>query len=199
VNLEKIPTPEKLYILSVSLTQYLGGYLRKKDFRDFSLVEKSVTSERQSSEETLMRELESKSLSHFPFFFIYIPVINIFFLSAVKGKYATHWKNGFGLSILTVIAFGIFGLSSLIPYLVVFPISFGLGYKERFGYQMPVAYDISHFLGKIWFKMTHLHKKAKELRAKDEKITIKIEEKKSPEETPKENSPEEKPSTLETK
>jgi len=78
-----------------------------------------------------------------------------------------------------------FGLQSWIPYLVIFPITFGIGYKKRLGYKMPLAFEISDFLGKIMYRATHLRKKVQEMKKKEETVTVKVEEKKATSETEK--------------
>lgn len=126
INLEKIPTFESGYILDISLLKYLRGYLSKKDFKTFSETISEVKNRKETQEEENTKALSKLPETRFPFTLVYIPIVQIFLASALKTRSSFHWKNGFGITLLMLASFGIFGLESWVPYLVAFPIAFGI-------------------------------------------------------------------------
>ncbi|GEM_PF-4947611 len=105
---------------------------------------------------------------------IYLPVVNIIFLGFLKSKYKYHIINGITISLFAIALGFTFGIKSIAPLLVLFPISFGLGYINRLGYQMPYVYDFYGFFATIGRTIKKLFSKGRAIQKKEEKVVLEV-------------------------
>ena len=172
INLKMIPSPEKKYIIIISIFKYLKSYFKDENLKTLKEVINEVKKDKQEIElknEENLNTLENSSWKKYykdlilPKFLIYIPFINLIFLFFKKSKYKFHIINGLILTILiiiNIITYSYFNIRYNLNILFLFPIIFWIWYlKERIAYKMPFIYDFYDFFTLIFWKTKDFNKK----------------------------------------
>lgn len=148
IGIDMLPSVEEKYIIQKSLLHYVKNTLKKNTFVPLSKIIATKTLERQTDEKHNAAN--------------------------IKSKYGYHTKNALILIILFIISLFIFGLSSPIILLFLFPICYSIGYSERVAYKMPYIYDLYAAVSSCLYKISHVFSRAKKLKNTTKNESIKM-------------------------
>lgn len=137
LNLDIIPTVEEKYILQKSLFTYVWNNLKKKRFIPLKeiIAEKMLQYQKQEASDEV----------------------------SLTKKQSFHTRNYIILTILFIISIIIFSWNSSILILFLFPLFYGIWYKERRAYRMPYMYDMYSCFSGIFSKIWQLFHKTRKL------------------------------------
>ncbi|MCD5380740.1 hypothetical protein LR004_02330, partial [Candidatus Gracilibacteria bacterium] len=153
VKLDFLPNPEEKITLTKSFFKYLKNYSSGKEFIGITQLKEEQRAKRRNEEAFNSKILEDKKDVAFPKALIYLPIINLFTLKFLDTKQRFHIINGTIITLLLIIILVLnyfYILPSTFALLLLFPITFGLGYIDsRPAYKMPYIYEIYETLIKI--------------------------------------------------
>lgn len=180
IKLPEVFSPFNLYILFITIKDYLKNYFNSKDFKWFNIIYKENIEKVENEEKQNEENLKSKKELKLPKFLIYIPIINLIFLFLKNTKYSFHIINAMIINILLLILL----LLSILWYinnnlylLFVFPILFWIWYSNnKLAYKMPIIFDIYELFVNMFLVFKSSSKKIKEKTIEENEISLKVEQ-----------------------
>lgn len=163
VSMKHIPTPTEKYIWLQTLVPYLYKHIIWKETPELHTLYQSNKTKYYTQEKQRQEEQKQKKEMPLPVVCVYLPVINILCLPFVKGKYKYHIISGVILSLCIIVSIVAFPEQKLLPLFALFPLSFGLGYRKRLGYQTPFIYDVYKVFAHICYTITHVFSKGRKI------------------------------------
>ena len=178
INISKYFSPEKLYILVITLKDYLKNYFKNIDFIDFEKIEKEnekYIKKRELEEENILKTKKELNISKK---IIYIPIINLIFLFYKNTRYSYHIINWITITIILIIMLILsnYGyINKNIYSLLLFPILFWMWYtNNRLAYRIPIIFDIYLLFKKIISVMKIWSKKVNDKRKEKKEVNLKV-------------------------
>ncbi len=169
-----IPTPEKKYIIHKALWVYTFKMLSQKKFESLQAIISRKYAAYIERERIETLRLSEKKQSAVPSFLFYIPIINILGLFFLQTQESTHIKNGIVITLFTLLIIVLFGFSSSLLLLILFPVFYGIGYHTRLWYHMPYIYNVYGIFAWTFTNIKNIFHKTKVLQntVKSNTITI---------------------------
>ena len=183
IKLPKIFSPEKLYIYTISLKNYLLNYYFKNDsIINLSKIISNKTEKRKKENVFFEKFLNDQKDIKLPKFFIYIPIFNFIFLFFKNSRYKFHIINWILLSIIWIILWllsNLWYINNNYSYLLIFPILFWISYINNniLSYRIPIIFDIYTLLFKSFLFMKWKKKILNKKRNEINNIHLKVQEK----------------------
>jgi len=174
INTKIIPMPSEKYIWIKTFFSYIGRYLKNKDFKNISVLYNEKKTAYYAAEKQRFEETKIHKNTFFSPYLIYIPIINFVFLFSKNTKYKYHIVNGITLSLVTIALVIFFWIRSFTPIIVLFPITFGLWFLPRLGYQMPYIYNFYAFFANIWNKIKSIFIKGRKIQKTQKTVNMKV-------------------------
>ncbi len=174
LNIEIVPTPTEKYLLQKSILSCTYKHIQWKKFTSIKDTYEAKKIKYIADEKIRAQEQADKKDISLPKALIYIPIANFITLGFWKSRYHYHIINGFVVNLLFIVLWAVFGFEHLVPLLTLFPITFGIGYLDRLGYQMPYIYGIYSFFAGIVSWFSHLFTRWREIQKTTQTMSVKV-------------------------
>lgn len=173
-NLSWIPSIEEKYILQKSALSYMKQALWKETFIPFHAIVETKTKQRYETEKQDLEELKKLKHSKKIEYISYFPIINLIWVFFKNTRERFHIANGLIVSLLIIVGAISFYKHTDILLFALFPICFGIWYKNRKAYRMPYLYDIYNLFAGTWKKIKNIFHTTRTLQKTQIKENIKI-------------------------
>lgn len=176
INMRKIFHPFALYNFLKDIFSYLKTYFWKEKFKDFSSLRNEKEEKRKIEEEREINLLQD--LKNFPFNekLIYFPVFNLLLLGKLHTKKYFHIVNALWISLVILFSWLILWIENVYQLLLVFPLFYGIAFLEtKENYKLAFFFDIWKIIINLFWKIKWMFRKAKEIKKKEENISLKVE------------------------
>lgn len=176
LNLSSIPSGNELYIHIRTLISYAFHLLKSnKKFQSYATLYSENARTYTVGIQKHREHISKMPLAKIPHVLFYIPFVNLLWVFFLNSQQRYHIYNGFVITLFYILALWVFGMNTKVVLLLLFPICFGIWYLWYNGYMMPLISDIWKTLGTIWYWITHVFHRGKQLHktVKEEKIVIK--------------------------
>lgn len=177
LNMKKIFHPYVLYNFLKDIFSYLKTYFWKEKFKDFSSLRNEKEEKRKIEEEKKISTLQDLGKSPFNEKLIYFPIFNFLFLKRLHTKKYFHIVNAFWISIILILSWIFLWFTNMYQLLLIFPLLYGIAFLEtKENYKLAFFFDIWNMFVYILKRIKSLFKKTKEIKKKEEVVSLKIEE-----------------------
>lgn len=176
INMAKIWSPTKIYNFLKDWILYIKIYFSKEKFKDFESLRNEKEEKRKIEEEKEINLLQD--LKKFPFNekLIYFPVFNLLLLGKLHTKKYFHIINALWISLVILLSWIIFWTYNLYQLLLIFPLFYGIAFLEtKENYKLAFFFDIWKIIINLFWKIKWMFIKAKEIKKKEENISLKVE------------------------
>ena len=180
--LARIPSIDSLYRSVRAGIRYAGhvstAIIGRRETLDWSR-EKELVRERDCRSEELFATYYTDATLPISPYLIPIPLLNIIFLPRIffvrQGMYVRAIMQGIATTLILIILWGVYGMTTPYQVWLLFPVALGLGtVRVRPFYRIPVVYECSLPLSFLFFGWVDRRRRLAE-KAKENSVSYKIE------------------------